>query len=142
MRVSTICSIRTHMQTRKRPARNGTFFVTNGGLHTECGRALSHIECRCGDVSSRKIVILHLAAILLKYVCNAPQLRSRHVRSHVRYSPSRTLPLEQRQPCFCLCTAKNPFPRDRCNAGVGAVGLKPSFGGSRTMEELSAKAPF
>src|SRR6516165_9885846 len=35
MRVSTICSIRTHMQTRKRPARNCTFLVTGGGLQAE-----------------------------------------------------------------------------------------------------------
>src|ERR1051326_7049715 len=29
MRVSTICSIRTHMQIKKRPARKCTFFVTS-----------------------------------------------------------------------------------------------------------------
>src|SRR5438094_830357 len=35
MRVSTICSIRTHMQIKKRPARNCAFFVTSGGPQAE-----------------------------------------------------------------------------------------------------------
>src|SRR5215469_15936908 len=50
IRVSTTWSIRTHMQTKNRPARNCTFFVISGGLQAEHDAALwhgCHVPAKC-----------------------------------------------------------------------------------------------